>query len=75
MSVLQLVRSPNKEMEDALRALAECAATGEAVGFGGFVRWADGSEQMLLSGPYQDSAQAIKAAAKMKHNLLDDTSF
>lgn len=57
------------------RAFAEYAENGEAVGFGGVVRWSDGSEQMVLAGPYQESAQAIKAVAKMKHHLLDDTKF
>lgn len=70
--VLSLVEFKSKKLEQMFKAFAEYAARGEAVGFGGFVRWADGSEQIVLVGPYKDSAQAVMAAVRMKRQLVDD---
>ncbi len=73
--VLSLVAHRARKLQEMFAAFAEYASQGEAIGFIGAVRWADGTEQMVAAGPYEDSAQAIKAALKIKRLLLEDSSF
>jgi molybdopterin synthase catalytic subunit len=73
--VVSIAQHRNHAMKELFQALSEYAETGEAVGFCGAVRWADGREQMFVTGAYEDTAQAIKAASKMTRDLLEDTRF